>query len=385
MRRENSAPRPDFDAHAREIGFHYASQDGERYWDESARYVFSLREIEDKLEQPTQELHALCLALVARVVASDDLLAKLGVPSFAFDAIRKSWIRRDTSLYGRFDFAYGGKGEAKLLEYNADTPTSLYESAVVQWFWLEQMIARGHLPKGADQFNSLHEKLIARWREIALGRFLHLACMSRSIEDAGTVAYLEDCARQAGLQTQALDMGDIGLDGPLYVDRWGRRIDYMFKLYPWEWMFADPFGMAPALLRTRFVEPPWKMILSGKGMLALLWDMAPNHPNLLPCYFEDDPRAAKLGEHYARKPLFSREGADVELVDGSTKTCGYKDGYGAEGFVRQALCLLPDFDGHRPVVGSWIVGDAPAGMGIREDVSPITSNRSRFVPHAIIG
>jgi len=174
MRREISAPRPDFEAHAKEIGFHYASTDGDLYWDESARYVFSVREIEDKLERPTQELHALCLRLVARVVANDDLLRRLGIPPFAFDAIKKSWARRDASLYGRFDFAYGGEGDAKLLEYNADTPTSLFESAVVQWFWLEQMIARGGLPKGADQFNSLHEKLIARWREMALGRFLHL-------------------------------------------------------------------------------------------------------------------------------------------------------------------------------------------------------------------
>ncbi|HEY8136394.1 MAG TPA: glutathionylspermidine synthase family protein [Methylocystis sp.] len=385
MKREISAPRPDFEAHAKEIGFHYASTNSDLYWDESARYVFSLREIEDKLERPTRELHALCLQLVARVVANDDLLRRLAIPPFAFDAIKKSWARRDASLYGRFDFAYGGVGDAKLLEYNADTPTGVFESAVVQWFWLEQMIARGGLPKGADQFNSLHEKLIARWHEISLGRFLHLSCMSQGVEDAGTVAYLEDCARQAGLRTLALDMGDIGLDDSCFVDRQGRRIDFMFKLYPWEWMFADEFGRAPALLRTRFVEPPWKTILSGKGMLALLWDMAPGHPNLLPSYFEDDPRAASLGDRYARKPLYSREGADIELIDGPSIVRGSTDGYGAEGYVRQALCPLPDFDGSRPVLGSWLVGDAPAGMGIREDISPITSNRSRFVPHVILG
>jgi glutathionylspermidine synthase len=372
-------------AHFEEIGFLYAYQDGEPYWDEAARYVFSLKEVEHELEQPTQELHALCLELVSRVVASDDLLAKLRIPSFAYEAIKKSWVRRDPSLYGRFDFTYDGCGPAKLLEYNADTPTSLYETAVAQWFWLEHLTARGLLPKGADQFNSLHEKLIARWRELGLGRFLHLACMAGGLEDSGTIAYIQDCARQAGLQTQTLDMGDIGLQEPVYVDRWGRRIDFLFKLYPWEWMFADAFGKSAALLRTRFVEPPWKMILSCKGMLALLWEMAPGHPNLLPCYFEDDPRSAQLGPRYARKPLFSREGADVELVDGDRRTKGDRDGYGAEGFIRQALCPLPDFGGRRPVVGSWIVGDTPAGVGVREDSSAITSNRSRFLPHVILG
>ncbi len=179
-------------------------------------------------------------------------------------------------------------------------------------------------------------------------------------------------------------MRDIGLNGPVFVDRDDRRIDFLFKLYPWEWMFADPFGRAAALSRTRFVEPPWKMILSSKGMLALAWEMAPGHPNLLPCFFEDDPRCAELGGRYARKPLFSREGADVELVDGATRLRGVSDGYGGEGFVRQALCPLPNFDGRRPVLGCWVVGDAAAGMGVREDASPITSNRSRFVPHVIL-
>jgi glutathionylspermidine synthase len=36
-------------------------------------------------------------------------------------------------LYGRFDLAYRGDGPPKLLEYNADTPTALFEAAVVQW------------------------------------------------------------------------------------------------------------------------------------------------------------------------------------------------------------------------------------------------------------
>jgi len=303
----------------------------------------------------------------------------------AWDAIANSWARRDLSLYGRFDFAYDGEGPPKLLEYNADTPTSLFESAVVQWFWLEQMIARGQLPNGVDQFNSLHEKLIARWRQIALGRFLHLSCMTQSIEDAGAVSYLEDCARQAGLQTLAIDMRDIGLNERSFVDREGRVIELLFKLYPWEWMFADPFGQSVGKRCTSFVEPPWKLILSNKGMLALLWEMEPGHPNLLRCYFEDEPQTAALGERFARKPLYSREGANVTLVDGTDRIAGLQDGYGKEGFVRQELRLLPNFDGRYPVLGCWLVGDAPAGMGVREDASPITSNRSRLVPHVILG
>jgi glutathionylspermidine synthase len=148
-------------------------------------------------------------------------------------------------------------------------------------------------------------------------------------------------------------------------------------------MFADDFGAAPAMRHTHFIEPPWKAIASCKGLLALLWDEAPGHPNLLPCYFEDDPRAANLSS-FARKPLYSREGANIALVDGETRLAETEGAYGAEGHVRQALRVLPKFDGNYPVLGCWLVGDAPAGLGVREDVSLVTSNRSRFLPHAIV-
>jgi glutathionylspermidine synthase len=385
MKREASPPRPDRDAHFKEIGFAYARMDGEAYWDESVRYVFTLEEIERDIEAATAELDALCLELVSRVATDEAYLDRLRVPPHARDLVAESWARRDPSLYGRFDFAYGGDGPPKLLEYNADTPTSLYESAVVQWHWLERLVADGALPSDADQFNSLHDRLIARIGEIAGDSFLHFAAMSDSVEDFGTIAYLADCAAQAGVAAALLDMGDIGSTETTFCDRDGRTIQRLFKLYPWEWMFADKFSHAPAMGATRFLEPPWKALLSNKGMLALLWEMAPGHPNLLECYFADDPRVAALGDSYAKKPIYSREGANVLLVKQGAAIASAPGGYGAEGHVRQALRLLPSFGGRYPVIGSWVVGGAPAGMGVREDVSPLTSNRSRFVPHAIVG
>jgi glutathionylspermidine synthase len=181
-----------------------------------------------------------------------------------------------------------------------------------------------------------------------------------------------------------LDIRDIGLEGAQFCDRAGRKIETLFKLYPWEWMFADEFSHAPAMRATAFLEPPWKALLSNKGMLALAWEMAPGHPNLLECYFADDPRASSLGDSFAEKPIYSREGANVVLVEAGRALASAPGDYGAEGHVRQALHLLPSFEGRYPVLGSWVVGDAPAGMGIREDASPVTSNRSRFVAHAIV-
>jgi glutathionylspermidine synthase len=136
---------------------------------------------------------------------------------------------------------------------------------------------------------------------------------------------------------------------------------------------------------TRFIEPAWKAILSNKGILPLLWAMAPGHPNLLPAFFEDDPKRSDLGRRYALKPLHSREGSNITLVDEATVLDASDGPYGRAPRVLQALANLPDFNGNHPVVGSWIVGEKAHGIGIREDTTLITRDTSRFMPHAIVG
>jgi glutathionylspermidine synthase len=113
--------------------------------------------------------------------------------------------------------------------------------------------------------------------------------------------------------------------------------------------------------------------------------MFPRHPNLLPAYFDDDAAAATLGASYVKKPLYSREGANVQLVVGGTTVDADEGPYGAEGSVRQAIAPLPQFAGNYTVLGSWFAGGKPCGLAVREDTSPITKNTSRFLPHAIIG
>jgi glutathionylspermidine synthase len=389
MQRLAISPRADLEARAREAGFDFHRIDGATYWDESAYYAFSLRQIEDHLEDPTTELAAMCLELARRIVTDDRLLARLRIPEHAWPLIRDSWNQGQPSLYGRFDFAYDGKGAAKLLEYNADTPTALFEAAVFQWGWLEDMIAAGKLPKRADQFNSIHETLIARFEEFArigyIKKHLHLTCMMDSVEDRGFIAYLVDCAAQAGIAATVLSIEDIGSrnDGP-FLDAANKPITTLFKLYPWEWMLDEAFGQAPAMRTTRFIEPPWKAVLSNKGMLPLLWEMAPGHPNLLPAFFDDDPKRDQLGGRFARKPFHSREGANITLVDGDNVLDRDTGPYGYGSFIRQALADLPAFAGNYPVIGSWVVGDKACGIGIREDHSMITKNTSRFIPHAIL-
>ena len=385
MQRIACSERDDWRETAEACGFDFHTIDGERYWDERAYYAFTLDEIEQKIEAPTGEIDAMCLELVGRAIRNEDYLKRLKIPETFWSLIAESWERDERSLYGRLDLSFDGNGPAKLLEYNADTPTSIFESAVFQWTWLEQAMERRIIPKAADQYNSIHERLIATWNELGRGRHLHLTGTTGSEEDLGTLAYLEDTAIQAGLTTTIIDIEDIGWrDEGGFVDLTGRDIELVFKLYPYEWMFSDAFGVRLKDAPTRWIEPPWKAVLSTKGILPMLWEMFPGHPNLLPAYFEDDPRARELGASYVRKPLYSREGANVELVSKGVAFAEQQGPYGAEGFVRQALAPLRSFSQQFAIVGSWLVDHTPCGVSIREDASPITGNNSRFLPHAIL-
>jgi glutathionylspermidine synthase len=351
------------------------------YWDESACYAFSADQV-DLLESATEELHRMCLAAV-EVVINEKRMTEFAIPEPFHALVEASWRRRDPTLFGRFDLSWDGIGDPKMLEYNADTPTSLLEASVVQWHWLEDV------RPGADQFNSLHEKLIDRWRAIK-GTYaedeLCFACLKDNEEDFGNTEYLRDTALQAGWNARALWIEDLGWDpgSRRFVDLEDTPVECIFKLYPWEWMVREAFAPHLLLETAQWVEPAWKMLLSNKALLAVLWELNYGHPNLLPAYFTP----SRFAGEYVKKPLLSREGANVTLNRrlGMVSESG---AYGAEGWIYQGYAPLPSYEsqsdpggGRRfPVIGSWIVGGAAAGIGIREDDSPITKNTSRFVPH----
>ncbi|MFI7440365.1 glutathionylspermidine synthase family protein [Nonomuraea indica] len=379
MRRERGAPRPGWEKiiESQGLAYHRAAHPeglSRPYWDESVHYVFSMDEV-DALEAQVEELHEMCLRAAGHVVETGRF-AEFAIPEWAAEDVARSWERRDPHLYGRFDLRYDGTGPAKLLEYNADTPTSLLESSVVQWFWLKDT------HPDDDQWNSVHERLIDRWSAMTLPpgpTHFSWTNMDETGEEAMTLAYLQETADQAGLHTVAIAMEDIGWDSlnRRFVDVEERMIRSVFKLYPWEWMLADPFGRH-AVRHATWIEPLWKALLSNKALLAILWELYPGHPNLLPAYL-DGPRDLTS---YIAKPLLGREGASMRIVtpDGGQETPG---SYGREGYVHQAFDALPDFDGQRPVLGAWMVADEPAGLGIRETSGLITDDTSSFVPHRI--
>ena len=380
MQRRTITPRPNWQQIVESQGLlWHGAREGLQaapYWNESAFYEFTAKEV-DELEAATNELDRMCIEAGQRVI-DEKMYAQFGIPERAIPLIEESWEKEPPSLYGRFDLVYDGRNPPKLLEYNADTPTSLLEAAVVQWYWLQDVF-----PK-RDQFNSIHERLIALWKEFRpylRGTHVHFTSTD-DVEDGYTVAYLQDTAQQAGFTTSAFPIDELGWDHAknVFVDSANTPLATVFKLYPWEWLANEEGAQYLGQSDTTWIEPAWKMMLSNKAILAVLWEKFPGHPNLLEAHI-DDPGALRLTD-YVAKPKWGREGHNVKICAAgkSVETGGE---YGEEGFVYQRYIDLPVFDGRRAIVGSWMIGheEGAAGMGIREAETLILGNVSEFVPH----
>jgi glutathionylspermidine synthase len=392
----------------------------EPYWPDDRYYSFTGEEIE-LVEKAGADVFAMCCEAADYLVEHPEIITnKMAIPAFALQQIRKSWDFEPSrgSVYGRFDVCFGGLEHPdprlrvpKFYEFNADTPTSLVEAASIQWLWLEQT------GNGNDQFNTITEKLIDAWKrnltlvEQALGHrpTVHFAVgwEEESGEDVMNTTLLMDTCQQAGWKTKSIFMEQIGKssrDGRFY-DHQGEHIDVVFKLYPWEFIVEEKFGEAifkdmetigrrneagEYVGGTVWIEAPYKMLWSNKAIFAILWDLFKDDPRskwLLPTYFESE--APDSLTKFARKPIFAREGADVLLkADGKVIQDAATGDYGKEGYVVQELAMLPNFIderdvSHYAVLGLWFIDGEAAGLGIREDETPITTNTSKFIPHSI--
>lgn len=375
MQRHTISPRNNWQSAVEKLGFGFHTADVP-YWNESAYYEFSMAEI-TKIESATAELWGMCLEAVQYVI-NNKLYARFAIPEKAIALIEKSWNDDDPAIYGRFDFGFDGNN-LKLFEFNADTPTSLFETGIVQWFWLQDFAPH------KDQFNSVHERLVDYWKYLKPYLYegiLHFTCVKQSLEDLTTVEYMRDCAIQAGIPSKLVFIDDIGWDQEKreFVDLEDEEIKNIFKLYPWEWLVNEPFfEQLLSNPQVYWIEPAWKMILSNKAILPVLWKLYPNCPYILECYFEEENSL----KDFVKKPVYSREGANISIIKNGQiieKTEGI---YGKEGFICQQLFNIPEAENKIPVIGSWVIGQQPAGMSIREDDSLITGNTSCFIPHLI--
>lgn len=395
---------------AQEMGYLAWMFDNPPYWTEALPQPFcaefSVVEIRDMIMKASAELTELGQQAVEEICngsRSEELFDRLRIPVQFRDGIRASWRRKDPTIYGRFDFAYSD-GKLKLLEMNFDTALALFESSIFQLVWFEDLKSAGELI--GDQYNSLHDQLIKTFAALNLADdYLHFACLKQYPEDWDTSQYLQSCAIQAKVKAKLIEIKDLSYDdNDQLMDGDGVPVKHMFKLYPWQFLFADDSkmanvdadGQARSLLAkametgsTKFIEPPWKVLLSSKAVMSVMWDLQPDCPWLLESRTEEQPEAAELKKRpHARKPIFGMEGTSVSLIyPGQPEKSFVNPGpLGKEGFLLQELCPLPKYENYHVLIGSWVIGGKPAGIGIRADRSPVTTaNHCIFVPHYVNG
>lgn len=399
MRRAVQDARPDAAALVEAEGLAYAREyapDGAEvpYWHEGAAYVFSEAQV-DRLERVTDELHTMAMRATRAIAHDPPTLSKLGIPRWAWRPIREALDADAPTLYGRFDLAWDGESEPKLLEYNADTPAGLVECAVTQWSWLEAM------KPDRDQWNMVHERLVQTLRRLVPpGDVLHLAAGRKEpVEDWNTVAYVADAATEAGARPVVLPVEDIGVSHAggtaapstfsRFVDLEGVQIRRAFVMYPWDWMLQESFGRLAVSSDVTWLEPVFKVLTGSKALLEMLWRIYPDHPNLLATAFDRASLTRVTGTaDCVAKPVFGWEGAGVTVIRGGEAVeqtaPRHTDG---QPLVYQAYHEIVPMDGNLPVLGTWVIGGRAAGLGIRETDAGhlVTDARARFVPHYIDG
>ncbi|KAA9331316.1 glutathionylspermidine synthase family protein [Hymenobacter busanensis] len=322
----------------------------------------------------------------------DDLLRLLAIPENLWAAVRHSWNDdRHWHLYGRFDLAPTAEGP-KLIEFNADTATSLPETAVVQW---ASLVAAGHTDE-ERQANGLFEGLEAQlheWRGLNpdLDPSLLLVHLPDSAEDETNCAVVAEAARAAGFASvhvcsvDAMQVSVAGDERGVWAqtgpDEW-QRFGFLFKLVPWEILAEEEPELTAdltQLLLSRDVivaNPAYTLLFQSKGLLAWLWQVFPHHPLLLEAAMEDLPG------HYVRKPLFGREGQNVSEVQDGRVTHAEAGDFDHQPHVRQRWAELPtDVQGRKYQAGVFWAGEACA-ISFRRAAGVIT-NLSEFVPHIL--
>ncbi|MDO4246757.1 MAG: glutathionylspermidine synthase family protein [Deinococcus sp.] len=385
MQRLTLAPRPNWQARLHEVGMTWYAPTPEHpvpYWGEEVCYAFTPGQVAD-LRRDSQLLTELILEATGYAIERGRL-TELGIPAFLHSAIRESWERDDPTVYMRLDLAWDGSGPPKLLEVNGQTPTSLLEAAVCQWHWLEDRLSAGELPPGTGQWNTIHEGLGEQWAHLHTARGVRQVHFSagQEVEDIATVTYQRELAQAAGISGSFLTAAEVGTN-PAFaelLDTWDLPIAHLCWLWPFEYAWEARDALFLASTTTRFIEPLWKAVTSSKGLLALLCELNPGHRLLLPATLT--PGA--LGPNVVRKPLYSREGQNVQLP-GEAATPG---DYGDLPRVEQLYTELPTYaahDGPRyPVLGVWVAGDEVCGLGIREGRGRVTDNRATFAPHVVL-
>ncbi|ARR01556.1 glutathionylspermidine amidase / glutathionylspermidine synthetase [Campylobacter vicugnae] len=374
------------------IGFGWHTDlDGSRYI--SNELVSITQDEAEAFYEATNELYDMYVA-AAEYVINNDLFHELGIPFNLVDIIKASW-ENDVHwhLYGRFDLAGGIDGKPiKLIEFNADTPTSLFETAIIQW----AMLKFNNLDEAA-QFNDVYEALVenfkrlvtlqedtSRFDEYYEGWKILFSSIAGSVEDENTTRLLEAAARDAGFECDFAFASEVSFDDENGIFWNGQNWEYWFKLIPWEMIAIDESDLALIIKniiknqKAIILNPAYTLLFQSKGIMKILWDLYPNHPLLLESSFEP-----LNGKKQVKKPFLAREGANVSIINSDGSIEIQNDGEYANGkFLYQEFAdFAKDENGNSYQAGMFFAFEGCA-LGFRKG-KDIIDNYSKFVGHII--
>ncbi len=326
-------------------------------------------------------------------VVENDLFHEIGIPFNLVDAVRKSW-ENDVHwhIYGRFDLAGGVGGEPiRLLEFNADTPTALFETAIVQW----ALLKRNGLDE-AGQFNNLYEAICDNFRRLIVldgdiadfethyrGWRILFSSVRGSLEEENTTRLLQKMADDAGFHTRFAYVDEVEFSEEEGIFFENERYEYWFKLIPWEAIAVEESDLARILTKIMenqkaiILNPAYTLMFQSKAMMKILWDLFPGHPLLLETSFEP------LGVKQVQKPFFGREGGGVKILGaGGEPLEEAEELYADQPCIYQEFVELPkDREGRRYQAGVFFAYEG-CGLGYRRG-GLILDNTSKFVGHII--
>lgn len=375
-----------------QIGFSWhTDEDGSDYIE--SELVELTQEEAEAFYAAANELYDMYVA-AAQYVIDNDLFSELEIPFNLIEAIKMSW-ENDVHwhLYGRFDLAGGIDGKPiKLIEFNADTPTCLFETAILQWAALKQ----NSLDEGR-QFNNLYEALSENFKRLVTlgeeteefenlyeGWKILFSSVRGLDEEEKTVRLLQSAAEAAGFVTNFAYADEVEFDDESGIWFNGENYEYWFKLIPWESIAIEESALALYLTnimknqKAIILNPAYTLLFQSKGIMKVLWDLFPNHPLLLQSDFTSLRNVKQV-----RKPFLAREGANVTIFDENGRVVANNGGEYEEGkFLWQEFNeFCKDEAGAKYQAGVFFAYEACA-LGFRKG-GEILGNSSKFVGHLI--
>lgn len=401
MKRVSVSLRDDADNKAFESGVFKAERslpNGEIYrtWDESSAYIITRNEVDTILDKAVNIVN---MGREAVDFLLDGEWGTLGLPIPVFEYARNSFDDQEIELFTRYDFAYLGNGQIKLVNIEADAPSLLVETAEAQRKWLWDKFAQKAKQHKVTQLNSIPEMTKSAFGQLYKmspeGNFHILDSESTRGKEWFASSYIKNLAEKAGWDIGRVRLKDLSWDNQQkrWEDHAENKINGVYKQLPWDMLF-DHMLMREIVAHSqnleRIFEPAWKTILSSRAIMPALHELYPRSALISPASLS---RSKKLGEDIVAAPMLrSASRNEVGTLKGRRFTAwgeDIKDFRNQKSMIYRKLEIPKRFKdsnggGQFTYLSIFTVAGNIAGLGIQETKLPLLGQHSTFKPHIVM-